>query len=460
MKKISLVFLMFSLIIISSPKPVYSIDVNLDREIIDNGPVFIPYKFLKISDSQESTTGDNSGPEAVFSLVETAIQEHDFEFILHGGDMVEFGAVQEEYDTYYWPLMSSINNSGIPIYIAVGNHDYRGYTSSGDEDDLNTWLENVYNPGNEIYFSFDGPQNDTHYIVLNSEYYFEDINATRQQAQIDWLISDLNSNPLERIVVLIHRGMYGAHPGHAAEKPPIVTAFEDIFIQYGIDVVLAGHDHCFYYGHRYGIDHITSGNAATTGVRPIPDHPDVGWQEGDMALEGNHISIFEATETGFNVELIFTDGTGLNFTVDVPIIDIYSPRLLSIDNSTAYEETDGFEISWIFDDDYPDNYSIFLENNSVQTGLWLSGRPISYSVDTLTAGTHMFTITVEDTKGYSFSVNTSMKVLPGAAPITSSSTTTTSSLTTTTTKPAPGWNIVTALLLMSLTGMLIRKRRR
>ncbi|MHA2157228.1 MAG: metallophosphoesterase family protein [Candidatus Hodarchaeales archaeon] len=460
MKKLSLILLMISLIIISYPKSVHSIEISPDREIIDNGPVFISYKFLKISDSQESTTGDNSGPEAVASLVETAIQENNIDFILHGGDMVEWGAEQEEYDTYYWPVWSEINNSGIPIYIAVGNHDYRGYISSGDEDDLNTWKENVYNPGNEVYFSFDGSQNDTHYIVLNSEYYFEDINATRQQAQLDWLISDLSSNPLERIVVLIHRGMYGAHPGHAPEKLPIIAVFEEIFIQYGIDVVLAGHDHCFYYGYRNGIDHITSGYAATTGVRPIPNAPEVGWQEGDMALEGNHISIFEVTETGFNVELIFTDGSGLNFTVDVPIIDTYSPRLLSFDNSTAYEETDGFDISWVFDDDHPDNYSILLENNSVQEGSWLSGQPISYSVDALTTGIHTFFITVEDTKGYSFSVNTSIEILPGTAPITITTTTTTSSNPPTTTKPASGWNIVTVLLLMSLTGIFIRKRRK
>ncbi|MHA2107723.1 MAG: metallophosphoesterase family protein, partial [Candidatus Hodarchaeales archaeon] len=339
-----------------------------------------------------------------------------------------------------------------------GNHDYKGYGAENDEKDLNTYRANVDNPGNEIYYSFDSPQNDTHFIVLNSEYYFEDQNSTRQEAQLNWLISDLTSTTTERIVVMFHRGMYGANPGYAGDHPTIRDVWEEIFIDYGVDMVLVGHDHCFYHGNRYGIDHITSGVGATTIIRPIPGHPDLDWQDDDEYGEGNHISIFEATETGFNVELVYVDGSTYNFSMIIPIVDELAPRLLATDNPVAYQETDGYNISWKFDDDHHDNYSIYLEDSLIQTGSWVSGRSISYSLDDLLAGTHQFAVKVEDSKGYSTLVNTSVEILPGAAPLTTSDLSTTQSSTTTTVNSTSSFQILLIFFSISCT-IVIRKKR-
>jgi predicted MPP superfamily phosphohydrolase len=461
MKKIPSIVLIISFLLFSVANPAQSDNSSIDTEVKLQDSVFVPYKFLKISDTQQSTTGDNSGPEATIALVKTAIQENDIDFILFGGDMVEWGAEQNDYDTYFWPHWTDINNSGIPIYYAIGNHDYKGYTVAHDEVNAETWLANVNNPGNEFYFSFNSEQNDTHFIILNSEYYFEDVNTTRQQAQINWLISDLQENTIERTVVMIHRGFYGAHPGHQADKPPIVNAFEDIFVEYGIDVVLAAHDHCFFHGNRYGIDHITSGMGATTYVKPILAHPDVEAQEGDMAFEGNQISIFEATETGFNVEVIFTNGTTFEYSFITPIVDTNAPRLVTYDNTTAYEDTDGYKISWTFDDEHHGNYTLELDNTTIQNGSWISNVPISYSVDHLTAGNYIYTISLNDTKGYSTSLNTSLTVLSGTAPTTTiPTTTTTTSNPTTTTSPTPGFQIMVGLTVLSLVTVLNNRRQR
>ncbi|MHA2156329.1 MAG: metallophosphoesterase family protein [Candidatus Hodarchaeales archaeon] len=457
MKSNLLLFLPVFLLLIQTPNSAITVENDLESSTIQEISAFTPYKFIKISDTQESSTKDNSGPEAVYALVQTTIQEQDIDFILHSGDHVEFGAEQDDYDTYYWPLMTSINDS-VPMYHAVGNHDYKGYSAENDEKDLNTYKANVDNPGNEIYYSFDSPQNDTHFIVLNSEYYFEDQNSTRQEAQLNWVISDLTSTTTERIVVMFHRGMYGANPGYAGDHPTIRDVWEEIFIDYGVDMVLVGHDHCFYHGNRYGIDHITSGVGATTIIRPIPGHPDLDWQDDDEYGEGNHISIFEATEIGFNVELVYVDGSTYNFSMIIPIVDELAPRLLATDNPVAYQETDGYNISWKFDDDHHDNYSIYLEDSLIQTGSWVSGRSISYSLDDLLAGTHQFAVKVEDSKGYSTFVNTSVEILPGAAPLTTSDLSTTQSSTTTTVNSTSSFQILLIFFSISCT-IVIRKKR-
>ncbi len=418
---------------------------------------FIPYKFIKITDTQQSASNDDLGPRSVYELVESVLEEQEIEFLLHTGDLVEWGAEQNDYDTYYWPYMETINGS-LPIYHVAGNHDYKAYNSANDDKDLDTFRTNVDNPGNEVYYSFNSPQGDTHFIALNSEYYFEDINTTRQNEQMNWLISDLTSNTIERIVVMIHRGLYGTNPGYADNREDQRGRFEDIFVEYGVDIVLQGHDHLFYYSHRYGIDYLTSGCAATTIVRPIPNHPTSLWQEGDMTDEGNHISIFEATENGFNVNITFTNGTSFEFSIENPIIDSIPPKISAPSQVTAYEETNGYMVSWVADDDFPNNFTIYQNDTEVFTGNWTNRYPITYSLDELSVGTYNFTLIVNDKRGYSSSSEVVVEVLAGEAPVT---TTTTTSTTTTTTSDAstPGFELITLAVIIG-TYFLSRKRRR
>jgi len=79
-----------------------------------------------------------------------------------------------------------MENITVPVYYTVGNHEYESESSS-DDVELATFRSNVDNPGNEVYYSFNSPQNDTHFIVLNTEYYWShDLNTTRQQERSNW----------------------------------------------------------------------------------------------------------------------------------------------------------------------------------------------------------------------------------------------------------------------------------
>lgn len=101
-----------------------------------------PYKFIVLGDTRNDEE-DNSGLIILSTLLNQVINEHEIEFILHSGDLVQYGGEQRQYDTYYWPLMSNISNQ-VPIYYAVGNHEYDSFSGYGKS--LQVYLDNVENP--------------------------------------------------------------------------------------------------------------------------------------------------------------------------------------------------------------------------------------------------------------------------------------------------------------------------
>ncbi|MHA1996389.1 MAG: metallophosphoesterase [Candidatus Hodarchaeales archaeon] len=144
-------------------------------------------------------------------------------------------------------------NSKAPIVVTPGNHEeiylspnYRNYFAF---------------PGNEYYFSYDyGP---LHITSLNSEVF----NNYQQygdyyQAQRDWLIRDLASTRKPWKIVTFHKPLYtsGTHYGDA-ERLILIDAWEPIFKQFNVDIVLNGHDHHYERSYKDGITYITAGGA-------------------------------------------------------------------------------------------------------------------------------------------------------------------------------------------------------
>ncbi|MHA2096404.1 MAG: metallophosphoesterase family protein, partial [Candidatus Hodarchaeales archaeon] len=205
---------------------------------------FVPYYFISFGDTRSNKEGgfdDNSGLEAIAPLMENLIDEYNVSFMLHVGDVVEYGGDQDWWDTYWWPLMGNISDK-VQIYYAVGNHEYASETGIYDLD-LITFKANVDNPGNELYFSFNSPLNDTHFIVFNSEYrvnpdpnmVFAPNNATLWAEQEDWLVQDLAENTIERVIVMIHRPVFGVNPTKFSDYVVMEELLQDIFIAGGVD---------------------------------------------------------------------------------------------------------------------------------------------------------------------------------------------------------------------------------
>lgn len=128
----------------------YSVNLDGNRDIntvnarrIESAGLVPPFKFAFISDTQGSydDTGD---------AINDIVRRGDIDFIVHGGDMTDFGLPKE----YVW-CRDMFDACGIPYVAAIGNHD-----CLGNGEDTFTYLFGPYN------FSFNaGP---LHMVVLNT----------------------------------------------------------------------------------------------------------------------------------------------------------------------------------------------------------------------------------------------------------------------------------------------------
>ncbi len=380
---------------------------------------FKPYKFIAFGDTRNTPEGDNAGLEACAGLIENLMGTHQISFILHCGDMVDSGADQSEYDDYYWPEMQSIAGQ-VPIYYAAGNHEYESATGTGADIDLVTFKANVENPGNEVYYSFNSPQNDTHFIVLNTDFLdladAHDKNATRRAEQMAWLQADFAANDIDRIVVMMHRPAWGVNNARTlSDYRPIRAIFHDLFVANGVDFVFQGHDHHFYHTVRNDTDYMIMG--AGTAALTLPN-PNGNWVKEELLGTDFYfgdtygVCLIEATEAGFDVDVIVANGsTVYEFSIAAPAADIYLPTITSPNDVTMTEGTTGNNVSWTVTDANPGTYSIDQDGTEVATGSWQSGVAIVYSLDSLTEGDYVLAISAEDENGNSVTDSVSVKVI-------------------------------------------------
>jgi hypothetical protein len=152
-----------------------------------------------------------------------------------------------------------MNNHNVELALGLGDYAYTTGTTA-----VNSWWNNLMTPlhgkfkgalGNHDtgdqaayassfgqagwYFSFD--YQNVHYVVMNSETTY-----TSGSAQYNFVKNDLAaaaaSSTIDWIVVAYHRPMYSSPTTHPGESG-IRDAYHSIFDQYGVDVVLEGHNH-------------------------------------------------------------------------------------------------------------------------------------------------------------------------------------------------------------------------
>lgn len=283
-------------------------DVSADTTVDDGVYTFIAYGDTRSSDET-----------AVSPLHETIVSQylqHDPEMIIHSGDLVCRGG-----EAYQWPLfeesISAVRDADIPFYSAVGNHEW--YTDDWDtiDEDFSTYLDYVDfsdvvdTPSEtELHYSFDWQ--GIHFIFLNTMEEWDGDNYTCPTAQMDWLLSDFESNNLEIIIVTFHNPMYSIRadrPERWAQGESLRTTFQPLFVDNGVDIVFNGHDHMYYRAFREGIQHVVTGG----GGAPLCDFETDGteYQDGDVAFSDYHYCVCSINNVTnrLSVEVFLMDGT-------------------------------------------------------------------------------------------------------------------------------------------------------
>jgi hypothetical protein len=169
-------------------------------------------------------TGSGSAEQQeVADMMSRYRQTFDFEFVLMLGDNLYGGESPKDYRKKFEDVYKKLLDAKIKFYAALGNHD----TS-------NQRFYNDFNMNGNEYYRF--KKGDVAFYSLNSNY--------MDKRQVKWLEDELSKDTSKWKICFLHHPPYSSGKKHGSDTE-LREVVEPIFLKYGVNIVLAGHEHFY-----------------------------------------------------------------------------------------------------------------------------------------------------------------------------------------------------------------------
>ncbi len=225
--------------------------VAMLSEKVTQGFGTLKSSFVIIGDTHVNKDDDTYGNNFKNALADIKTVAPTTSAILINGDITDHGT-ESEYAEY----KSIINDFGtqIPVYAAIGNHDYRG--GKTDAQQIAMFLDATKNQEGKVYF--DKKINGVHCIFLGSERNSDTYDANHDKAylsneQLNWLKNTLETNKDsdEPIFIFLHQGIKDTVAGTLQSEIAVQkwhgvvqeAQLRNIIKDYPQVVMFAGHSH-------------------------------------------------------------------------------------------------------------------------------------------------------------------------------------------------------------------------
>ena len=245
---------------------------------------------LKFGVIGDTGTGDANQYRAAKEFAAVR-QQFPFEFVLMLGDNMYGGEsardFQKKFEIPYKPVL----DAGVKFYAALGNHD-----------SPNQRMYKLFNMNGQRFYSF-RPKQGVRFFALDSNY--------MDRTQLQWLEKELGASGSDWKIAYFHHPIYSSGGKHGSDTA-LREQLEPLFLKYGVDLVLAGHEH-FYerLKPQKGIHYFIAGGSAKLRAG------DVGGQFTEKAFDtGLSFMIFELIGDQLHFQTITDQGK----TVDSGII--------------------------------------------------------------------------------------------------------------------------------------------
>jgi hypothetical protein len=182
---------------------------------------------LKEGSLKFAVIGDTgSGTSEQYQLGETMARYQamfPFEFVLMMGDNLYGTEKAVDFEKKFSDVYKTLLVNKVKFYAALGNHDlpiqinYENFNMNGKE-----------------YYRF--KKGNVAFYALNSNY--------MDKKQVQWLEDELAKDTSEWKVAFMHHPPYSSGGKHGSDTQ-LREVVEPIFIKYGVNVVLTGHDHFY-----------------------------------------------------------------------------------------------------------------------------------------------------------------------------------------------------------------------
>jgi len=176
-------------------------------------------RFLAVGDTGTGTQKQHE----LAALMARYRQVFPFEFALMMGDNM-YGSekaadFKAKFENVYKPLL----DQKVKFYATLGNHD-----------ESNQRFYELFNMNGEEYYQF--KKGNVSFYSLNSNY--------MDKKQIKWFEDKLAADTSDWKIVYFHHPPYSSGGKHGSDTK-LREVVEPIFVKYGVNVVLAGHEHFY-----------------------------------------------------------------------------------------------------------------------------------------------------------------------------------------------------------------------
>jgi hypothetical protein len=187
----------------------------------------------------DSGTGDSFQNEVAQQMV-SARAKFPFDFVVLLGDNIYGGHTPQDFATKFELPYKALLDAGVKFYATLGNHD-----------DPIECLYKPFNMDGKHYYAYS--KGNVRFIVLDSNY--------MDPAQLDWLQKELRDTSSAWNIVYFHHPLYSDGKFHGPDTD-LRARIEPFFEQYGVNVVLSGHEHIYErIQPQHGIYYFILGNA-------------------------------------------------------------------------------------------------------------------------------------------------------------------------------------------------------
>jgi hypothetical protein len=215
-----------------------------------------------------------------------------FDFVLMMVDNLYGGESARDFQTKFSDVYKQLLDSNVKFYATLGNHDlpiqvnYQYFNMNGKE-------YYRFKKGNIAFYS------------LNSNY--------MDQKQVQWLQDELAKDTSDWKIAFFHHPPYSSAAAHGSDKQ-LREVVEPIFIKYGVNVVLSGHDHVYErIKPQKGIYYFVSGAGGRLRSGDVKDSSLLTEKSFDRDM---HFMLFEAVGNNLHFQVISRTGE----TVDSGVI--------------------------------------------------------------------------------------------------------------------------------------------